>query len=350
MATRTITASISENVGVLDGESVAFAVTSDTGPVYSGEITSATLALYDIITQADVKLLVKFDSASGSALAVSNTILQDPYGQWSIEDVTLSECANGLLTRSPSTIYLTVSMVGNEFGAAPANHIVYYKSTLTLDIEYTGRCTAPSNVRLSATKSEGESVVLLWDAGAGGEDNAFSYYEVWRGLSTDGGYTIDTLEEIARTTDTRVVVEPPETVGHMYKFIVRTVGAAGDAYASDWTPSSNTLRKKVYPALISYTDPEITAGITKAKAAHITELQTNINLTRAAANFAPYEFTAIRAGYTDLKDWNVHVMELRRAIDGMGISHETWLTLGDNCPRADVLMQLRRVVEAVAND
>lgn len=350
MATRVITAKAPKNVGALDGESVAFAVTSDTGPVYSGAITSATIAIYDIITQADVKLLVKFDSASGSALAVSKKILQDPYGKWSIENVDLTECANGLLTRDPSTIYLTVSVTGNVFGADPSSHIVYYQSTITITIEYMARCTEPSNVRLSATQSAGDSVLLSWSAGTGTTDNTFDHYEVKRQYSTDGGGTWSGWETVGQTANTYMWVYPPETAGHLYQYYVRTVGSAGDDYASYWAQSSNTLRKKVYPALIAYTDPTITAGVTRVKAVHITELQTNVNLTRAAANFVAYTFTAIRASYTSLAGWNAHILELRAAIDGMGIAHETWLALGDNCPRADVLMQLRRVVEAVAND
>lgn len=209
------------------------------------------------------------------------------------------------------------------------------------------RCGAPGNVTLSATESSG-SVRMSWTAASAGIANSVSYYEVERQLSTDGGTTWGNVwERVGTTSSLYMWVDPPATDGHMYKFLIRAVGTAGTEYASYWVECSKTL-KKVKAALISYTDPEILPGITEVKAVHITELQTNINLVRAAANFAPVEFTVFRASYTSLGGWNTHITELRSAIDGMGISHETWLTLGENCPRADVIMQLRRVVEAVA--
>jgi len=208
------------------------------------------------------------------------------------------------------------------------------------------RCGMPENVNLPASESSG-SVRMTWTAGSSGMSNYVSYYEVVRRLSTDGGSTWGSLENVGTTTGLYMWVEPPATTGHIYKYLIRTVGSAGVDHASYWVECSKTL-KKVKAALVEYTDPIIMAGVTRVKAVHITELQTNANLVRAAANLAAYEFTAIRAGYTGLNGWNAHIEELRAAIDGLGIAHEEWLALGVNCPRADVLMQLRNVVEAMA--
>lgn len=223
----------------------------------------------------------------------------------------------------------------------------WYASSTLKRIEIT-RCGTPGGVTLTASESSG-SVRMSWTAASNGVENSVSYYEVQRSLSTDGGSTWGAWAPVGTTTNLYMWVEPPETVGHIYKFYIRTVGSAGTDYASYWLECGKTL-KKVKAALVAYTDPEILPGITKVKAAHITELQTNINLVRTAANYIAYEFTSIRAGYTNLNAWNAHIAELRTAIDGLGVSHEAWLTLGVNCPRADVLMQLRRVVEAVADD
>lgn len=206
------------------------------------------------------------------------------------------------------------------------------------------RCGMPGNVRLSASETSG-SVLLSWTAGTGSTGNMVDYYQVQRCLSTDGT-TWGTWEHQVFTTNTYTSVSAPETVGNYYKYRVRTVGTAGTAYASDWV-ASGTL-KKVEAALVAYTDPIITAGETRVKAAHITELQTNINLVRAAFNMSAYTYATITAQYTSLAGWNDHIAELRTAIDAVSTAHETWLTLGENKPRADVLEQLRRVVEAVS--
>lgn len=454
MAFRTISVG-GVNDGFYNGDSPKFTVISDTGPVYGQvKILSASMELNSILTtRNDIQLLVKFNSASAVPVAKTETLKKDASGYWNTS-VALTDCTSGLMG-SVSSLYLTVSSGNvNKY----LTDIVFDNSTIMIDVEYIGYCTAPGAPWLSTTQSTGDAVVLRWSAGAGGADNAFRYYEVQRQLSTNGGTSWGAWEPLTQTTDTYAVVQPPATVGHRYRYMVRTVGAAGEEYASSWYVSSDTLLryeitrcgtpgnvtlsatessgsvrmswtaasagvansvsyyeverslstdggttwsnvwervgttsnlymwvdppatdghmyrfyiravgtagteyasywaqcsktlKKVKAALIAYTDPEILPGITEVKAVHITELQTNINLVRAAANYAPVEFTVFRASYTSLGGWNTHITELRSAIDGMGISHETWLALGENCPRADVLMQLRRVVEAVAND
>jgi len=347
MATRTIKAvAVSASVPST-GDFIQFEVTSDTGPVpSSGVIKSATMEVANFITPASgVELHVKFGLPDADTLAVMGPLTQDGAGYGHTESMALSNCQEGLLTGEDSYIFLVVG------GAQTDNAVIIdANTTVQIDIDYIGRCTAPGNVGLSAHQSTGDAVVLSWSAGAGGADNALSHYELARQLSTDGGATWGDWEVFGTTVNTYALVEPPATVGHQYRLYVRTVGTAGDEYGSYWARCYASLRRKANPVLIEYTDPIIEAGVTKVKAVHITELQTNINLVRTANNYMPREFTAIRASYTSLAGWNAHILELRAAIDGMGVPHETWLALGDNCPRADVLMQLRRVVEAVADD
>lgn len=102
------------------------------------------------------------------------------------------------------------------------------------------------------------------------------------------------------------------------------------------------------PTLNPYTDPRLYVGETYVKAVHMTELHTNANLVRTAYHLPEYEFPDIVAGESLLASWNEDVIELRVALDEIGVEHEEWLLLDFNRPRLDVLLQLRRVVAALA--
>lgn len=99
--------------------------------------------------------------------------------------------------------------------------------------------------------------------------------------------------------------------------------------------------------LAEYTDPEIIAGETPIKAVHMQELRENINIIRAGYGLAACSFAQIVPGYTSLGGWLDHITEMRAAIDDTGAPHEEWILLEVNCPRADVIQQLRRVVAAL---
>lgn len=109
-------------------------------------------------------------------------------------------------------------------------------------------------------------------------------------------------------------------------------------YESAYTP----------PELLPYTDPNPIVGATYVKAVHMTELHENVNRLRIAKGLAAYAFTDITAMQTMLAGWNAHVLEIRAALDEVSANHEAWLALGVNCPRLDVLMQLRSMVEVLA--
>lgn len=216
---------------------------------------------------------------------------------------------------------------------------------LLIDYEYTqSKCIAPSNVKVSASTSA-QPVTLSWSAGASGASNALQYYEVARKYSTNGS-TWGSLETVGTTTSLSMTVAAPPAWGSQYQYYVRAVGALGAGWESDWAACSTTV-KKVRPSLVDYTDPNLASFVTSIKAVHMTELQTNINLMRVALGFASCTFTDIRAHYASLGGWKSCILELRAAIDEMAIDHEEWLAIGLNSPRADVMMQLRRVVDAL---
>lgn len=115
----------------------------------------------------------------------------------------------------------------------------------------------------------------------------------------------------------------------------------------DYTPNY------VAPEMLAYTDPEPAAGETYVKAVHMTQLHTNTNRVRVAYGLPEYPFTAIVPG-TPLAGWNEHVLELREAMDEIGIDHSAvasyvWYELDVNVPRVDVLKQLRSVLAWIRN-
>ena len=52
---------------------------------------------------------------------------------------------------------------------------------------------------------------------------------------------------VTSTTSGSVSVSPPTTRGYYRRFRVRTRGAAGESFYSDWTVSSNTVRRNTLP-------------------------------------------------------------------------------------------------------
>ena len=77
------------------------------------------------------------------------------------------------------------------------------------------------------------------------------------------------------------------------------------------------------------------------------ELQERANTLRAFYGLAAYSFTNIVRGETGLKDWTAHVGEVRAAIDEISTEHDAWIDTPVNCPRADVIEQLRAVILAM---
>lgn len=221
-------------------------------------------------------------------------------------------------------------------------------STCTLQNPPIEQCTAATNLQLSANESSGEKVTLSWTAGSGGTHNEFDCYAVYRqtGIMTDGVIVWgDEMTWAVYLTETSWKATPPAQYGYYYRYMVITIGSAGMEYAAISALSGTLTRTR--PDLTSYTDPALTPGVTKVKAAHILELQNNINYLRTGLGKAATSFTEIRAGYTSLANWTAHVLELRNAIDNSGWTHEAWIPISVNCPMAAVIEQLRRVVASI---
>lgn len=342
MSTRVITASIAQGAttDLANGKYARFAVDSDTGAAANPTIIGARLYVSAFRSYSgSYALAVKYDSSSGSTLAKTGELSSNSTVHG--ETFALSSLQAALMNSTPDNIYLVV-----EASSGAGNKINFREAcTITLEIDYVTKCGAPGNVKLSSSTSSGDAVTLSWTGGTGGDGNAFKHYEIARKESSDG-ITWGALEVITTTTMLACLVYPPAAFGRYRKYYVRTMGTAGEAYASAWVECANTL-KKVRPALVSYTDSTITAGATRIKAVHITQIQTNVNRLRQSLGLAAYSFSTLRAGYTSLSQWGAHVAELRAAIDEMTTAHEAWVDIPANAPTAAVMLQLRRVVAAI---
>lgn len=92
---------------------------------------------------------------------------------------------------------------------------------------------------------------------------------------------------------------------------------------------------------------------TPVKAAHISTLQSAVNVARNYYGLSAYAWThTVTAGTTNISHWPYQVKELRAAIQGIvdllaqygGAPKITWLAMGRGRPRADVMNQLQTVI------
>ena len=110
-------------------------------------------------------------------------------------------------------------------------------------------CGAPTVCTVSATLSEG-NVTLSWSGASGGAGNAITSYEIQYSDSTDNsdwGDWIALTTVSTSATSSILSVSPPSTRGNYRRFRIRTRGAAGESFYSDWTVSSNTVRRNTLP-------------------------------------------------------------------------------------------------------
>ncbi len=148
----------------------------------------------------------------------------------------------------------------------------------------------PSN--LTGTGTSGSQVSLSWSASAGA-----SSYEVQRS---------------GRASDAYVTIATPSIISYgdsglsaltTYLYRVRARNGTG---LSDWAVDPATT--------IVFTDPVLTAGVTTAKAAHISELRQAVSAMRTAAELPAFSWSddPIIAATTAIRA--THVGELRTAL------------------------------------
>lgn len=205
---------------------------------------------------------------------------------------------------------------------------------------YQGKVYAPGECVLDCATSH-DPVTMSWMAATEDSFNPITGYEVFRSLSSDC-LTWGDWEYVGGTTVTTMSVAPPETYGDYYRFCVRTNGTIG---VSDLTICLNQLRREHIP--FEYEDASFVALSTPIKAKHMTELQTYTNGLLNFYNLGEESMTDIVAGETSLGGWTNHVNEIRNALDKIPEDHQSWIEIPVNCPKADVMQQLRDVLNEV---
>lgn len=110
--------------------------------------------------------------------------------------------------------------------------------------------------------------------------------------------------------------------------------------------------------VLAYPFEAITANETKVKAGHITALRTAVNTARGYYGLAPVSWSEeITAGKTEVKNWPLHILELRSAVEpviavinqystasGFAVPEPNWEELGTGRPRAAVMNQLAEMI------
>lgn len=110
------------------------------------------------------------------------------------------------------------------------------------------KCKAPTSAVLDASIAEG-AANLLYSGAAGGNGNAIGFYQVqhrdWDGSSW-GSWMYDSSQTNGGGSGS-TKVQPPDERGRKREFRIRAVGAAGEAYASDWVTATPALQKNRLP-------------------------------------------------------------------------------------------------------
>jgi hypothetical protein len=110
-------------------------------------------------------------------------------------------------------------------------------------------CGAPAAFSVSPVVAETTST-LSWSGASGGTNNEVSSYEIENSDSKDGTYWgAWTSYGIMNTSAASysLTVSSPDNRGDFRRYRIRTRGAAGASYYSDWKISSNNLRKNILP-------------------------------------------------------------------------------------------------------
>lgn len=213
-----------------------------------------TTAVASPVNYSDETITLTWSGASGGTSAIKGYQIarrtstdNSTWSAWNVlATLTLSASGgsyNPDVSRTPGTY--------TQFGIWTIDALDVYSSEKVSNSIYCDitACGAPSACSISATLAEG-NVGLLWSGASGGAGNAITSYEIQYSDSTDnstwGAWTALTTVTTSATSGS-VTVSPPTTRGNYRRFRVRTRGAAGESFYSDWTVSGNSVRKNTLP-------------------------------------------------------------------------------------------------------
>ena len=254
MGSRVITATVTSgsNTDKKGGTYVTFGtIDSDSGPVYDGEVTSASIFISNYKTYSSAFYFdVIYGGNSGTIVASTNNLESNSTNHSSTE--SLHSLSDDLLTMDVSTLTLGVvatSGTGNKCNIRTGCYI-----TLTINYENKyGPCTKPTSVSLASTTVDaGASTTLSWSGATAGQNNPIRGYVIYRSTSASSGYT-----ELATTTGTSYTVTAPTTMGSKYYYKVATIDTVdGSQYMSTVYA---TLTARTYTACTAPTTVSVSA-------------------------------------------------------------------------------------------
>lgn len=264
-------------------------------------------------------------SSAGTGVTLTATLTSSPAatGTLTISQIGGPTLASGNLNASTtiSTIVTNLEPGTYQFVATYSGDSRFAAVTKTIKQTVQAPPFGPPP-RLSAIGSA-TGVNLSWLATSG-----TSHYEVWRG--NGAGYVYIGSSQIAAFSDQSA------PAGSALLYQVRAIAA--DSTASTFSAPDLAITH-------AFTDESITAGVTRVKLAHLTELRSAANSARTVVGLAPMTWaepapSLIRAS---------HITELRAAINAartsIGLASSTFsdstLAAGTAKVRAAHLMELR---------
>ena len=203
----------------------------------------------------------------------------------------------------------------------------------------------PPQVLYVSTSLTTAPVDLHWSGEIAGILNPITGYNIQYCDSVDS-ISWENWSESVFVESSPYTVYAPDESGSYRKFRIQVCCSAGEQYYSDWFESEAAIVRKNLNDDFEFIDPILTPNIHKIKAIHMTQMQDRINDLLWIDGKDRSSFTRIVAGETKLTGWTSHITEIRTAIDRYRPEHETWLELSivENKPRADVVMQMRDVI------
>jgi hypothetical protein len=213
-----------------------------------------TTAMATPVNYSDEIITLTWSGASGGTSAIKGYQIasrtstdNNTWSPWNVLTTLNLSASSGSYNPNVSRVPGTYT----QFGIWTIDTLDVYSSEKVSNSIYCDitACEPPTACSVSATLAEG-NVTLSWSGASGGAGNSITSYEIQYSDSADnsawGAWTALTIAFTSATSGS-VTVSPPTTRGYYRRFRVRTRGAAGESFYSDWTISSNTVRKNTLP-------------------------------------------------------------------------------------------------------
>ena len=306
---------------------------------YSDPQAPKTIAVSDKNPDAGDTLTLSWsDASNGSYNQITGYRVYVSKNQDSGYQTLLETTSQSANITAPSGMGETAYYKVESIGARSSSGLSGTYASLTTKV-YT---PPPASVTLSAELSNGESCTLSWSVAQGGTTNPIVGYGIERRSkpSITGSWSV--WSSLSTSVDEAISVSPPDQYGAYFQFRVRALSGISEQYHSAWC-ESGTLRRNHAP-FSAFTDATLIRHETHVKAVHMTELQKRVAVLCEFYGMATPSFQTVISGETSLGGWLAHIREIRNAIDALPVQHDAWIAIDKNCPRADVVTQIREII------